>query len=137
MRREHELNRVCRCCDKLLPMDSFETIVNSKTLHPFTEERHIRHKWMCFECAAEYAIHGTYVCVGCGIEKPVSEFYKTKQASRGHYSRCKKCRAILVSEWYALQENKLAQIAAVQANYEKKNCKNKNTDGSTIVEKKD
>jgi hypothetical protein len=106
-------------------MDSFETIVNSKTLHPFTDERHIRHKWMCFECA------------GCGIEKPVSEFYKAKQASRGHYSRCKKCRAILISEWYALKENKLAQIAAVQANYEKKNCKNKNTDGSTIEEKKD
>jgi hypothetical protein len=34
---------------------------------------------------------GTYVCRGCGQEKPLSEFYVSRNTKLGHQSRCKVC----------------------------------------------
>jgi hypothetical protein len=86
-----ETERVCHHCDRLLPITEFEKIINSKTIHPFTDDRYIYHRVLCFKCYAEYRDHGTYVCAQCNIEKPSSYFYNMPCASRGHAKKCKKC----------------------------------------------
>ena len=37
-------------------------------------------------------------CTKCNIEKPYSDFYKTKRANDGHHARCKKCQKRYKSE---------------------------------------
>lgn len=41
----------------------------------------------------------TFRCIGCRQEKPLTEFYPTKQGKRGHYSRCRTCWAQAGREW--------------------------------------
>lgn len=41
------------------------------------------------------------VCSHCGIDKPLSEFYKDKSVKSGHMSKCKECTKKQVSKRYA------------------------------------
>ena len=37
------------------------------------------------------AREGSFRCRGCGVEKPLSEYYVSRTATRGHQSSCKDC----------------------------------------------
>jgi hypothetical protein len=55
-------------------------------------------------------------CSKCGIEKPLTEFYKDRQKKDGHGSHCKSCIKKYYAEWYAIPENR-EKRAKTAANY--------------------
>jgi len=57
-------------------------------------------------------------CSKCGIEKHLSDYYKSKKSKDGHESYCKKCRNIQIKKW---QKNNIYNIKKYQTKYEEKN----------------
>ena len=39
------------------------------------------------------------VCVRCGVERPISEFYRSKRNKSGYYPYCKSCNSALNKKW--------------------------------------
>jgi len=48
------------------------------------------------------------VCIKCGETKPLSEFYKHKNAKDGHQSTCKVCQCISKGNWYRANTGRAA-----------------------------
>jgi predicted GIY-YIG superfamily endonuclease len=51
-------------------------------------------------------------CTKCGIEKPLTEFYKSKTHKGGHRSDCKICNRQKYSRWYSKNKEKKAKYHA-------------------------
>ena len=84
VRRLGETNIEMQCgCEKLF--------ITTRTV--LYKVRHKDTRSCCATCRRfkPHGLVGTYVCTGCGHEKPKSEFYASKTDSRGHQSKCKVC----------------------------------------------
>lgn len=59
-------------------------------------------------------------CKKCNETKPLTEFFKDKSFSDGHYSRCKKCKTESTMKW---REENLETYNAGMRKYNKKHYK--------------
>lgn len=58
---------------------------------------------------------GTRTCLDCGAVKPLDEFPKDKNATRGHRANCRPCHSARATAWY--QANKADFLPRVRERY--------------------
>ncbi len=54
------------------------------------------------------AREGSFRCRGCGVEKPLSEYYVSRTLTRGHQSRCRACDGNKRANRYRAERGSLA-----------------------------
>lgn len=59
-------------------------------------------------------------CFKCGVEKPLSEFYKHKEMANGHLGKCKECNKKDVRENYLIRKDQYTEYYAEREKTEKR-----------------
>lgn len=59
-----------------------------------------------------HGLVGEYLCVRCGVIKPLSEFYVSRSSARGHQSRCKDCDNTTRSERFRYRNPRPRRVSA-------------------------